>query len=104
MTQDTEPTIQDVLIAINQFSTDIDDRFVNIDAELTTIKSTMVTKDHFETELAIIKNVMVTKDYLHEELGKLKVTMVTKDYLDDKLSDLRGEFFLKTGLLKKRTA
>lgn len=77
MNHDTEPTIQDVLIAINQFSADIDDRFVNIDTELMEIKSTMVTKD-----------------YLHEELGKLKITMVTKDYLDDKLSDLRGEFFL----------
>ncbi len=69
----TKPTIQDVLIAINQFSTDVDKRFANIDHELFYIK------------------------------GRL-TQMVTKDYLDDKLSDLRGEFFLKTGLAKKRAA
>lgn len=73
MTKDQKPTIQDVLIAINQFSTDVDKRFANIDHELFYIK------------------------------GRL-TQMVTKDYLDDKLSDLRGEFFLKTGLAKKRTA
>lgn len=87
MTYDTEPTIQDLLIAMNQFST-------HVDTELMEIKSTMVTKDNLHDELNNIKAEMVTKDYLHEELNKMKVTMVTKDYLDDKLSDLRGEFFL----------
>lgn len=87
MPKDTEPTIQDVLVAMNEFST-------HVEAEFDHIKSTMVTKDEFYSELDQIKEVMVTKDELKFELSKIKNVMVTKDYLDDKLADLRAEFIV----------
>jgi hypothetical protein len=90
MKKDTEPTIQDVLVAINAFSSHIDHELDYLKEKTTTIENQMVTKDEFYQELDQIR-------------GRLTQT-VTKDYLDDKLSDLRGEFFQKAGLLNKRTA
>lgn len=87
MNHDTEPTIQDLLIAMNQFSAHVDTELFEMKYELSGVKN----------ELSGMRgslSQMVSKDYLHDELGKMKVTMVTKDYLDDKLSDLCGEFFL----------
>ncbi len=74
MKQDIEPTIQDVLVAVNTFATTVDER-------LTNIETTMVTKDEFYRELDQIR-------------GRLAQT-VTKDYLDDKLADLRSEFVIR---------
>lgn len=63
-TNDTEPTIQDVLNVLNHFSTHTDGQFSSID-------------EQFEK--------------VHSEIATIKSSMVTKDYLDDKLSDLKGE-------------
>lgn len=74
--QSDEPSIQDVLTAINEFSTHVEatmatkDDLAVIDARLTRVESTMMTKD---------------------DLAKLEVKMVTKDYLDEKLFDLKGD-------------
>ena len=88
MKQDAEPTILDVLVTMNAFSTHIDTELNTIKADLQHVKASMVTKDEFYRELDQIR-------------GRLSQT-ITKDYLDDKLSDLRGEFFLHTNALKKR--
>lgn len=98
---DVEPTLYDVLGAINGLSTDIDRRFDSVDARFNTLEgragnmeSQMVTKDDLTTELNKIKTVIVTKDDLATELAKMKTTLVTKDYLDDKLYDLKGELMI----------
>ena len=78
---DAEPTLYDVLGAINTLSTDIDTRFDAVDHRFDTL----------EGRVGNIESQMVTKDYLADELAKMKVTMVTKGYLDDKLSDLKGD-------------
>lgn len=90
MTKDKKPTTQDILEAMNVFSTHMDEEFASV-------RSEMVTKDEFNYQIERIN------DELSGINGRL-TQVVTKDYLDDKLSDLRGEFFLKTGLAKKRAA
>lgn len=94
---DAEPTLYDVLGAINTLSTDIDLRFDGVDARLGTLEGRvdkielqMVTKEDFKQEL----QKMVTKDHLTTELAKMKVTMVTKDYLDAKLADQKGDLIV----------
>ena len=61
MSHEPEPTIQDVLVAMNQFSNNVEERFAGIESDLGTIK------------------------------GVMNTAMVTKNYLDDKKSDLQGD-------------
>ena|SRR3989338_5539156 len=68
---DHEPTNQDILEAINNFSTDVDRRFDGIDKRFVGIDK------RFEK--------------IEGDISTIKSTMVTKDYLDDKLADLRGD-------------
>lgn len=100
--QPDEPSIQDVLTAINAFSTHVEatmatkDDLAAIDSRLTRVESTMATK----ADLASLEARMATKNDLAElearmatkdDLAKLAVKMVTKDYLDEKLFDLKGD-------------
>lgn len=66
-----ETSKNEILEAINEFSTRVDERFDKVEGEVGSIKS----------EIGSIKS----------EVGSIKATMVTKDYLDDKLGDLRGD-------------
>ena len=72
MNNEKESTIDDVLLAINAFSTHVEKRFEKIEEQ------------------------MVTKDTLKSELAKVKEQMVTKDYLDTKLSILHGDLVALT--------
>jgi archaellum component FlaC len=59
-----EPTIRDVLDAMQTFSSSVNEQFVRVDKRFTG---------------------------LDKEIATIKATMVTKEYLDDKLTDLRGD-------------
>ena len=59
-----ETSKNEILEAINEFSTNVDKQFQQVKSEIGSIKS---------------------------EIGSIKAIMVTKDYLDDKLADLRGD-------------
>ena len=66
-----EPTTQDILEAINAFSTATEKRFDGIDKRFDGIDKRF--------------------DGIDKRLTKAESLMVTKDYLDEKLSDLRGD-------------
>ena len=79
---DSEPTLHDVIPAVNAGFSDIEAR--------------MVTKDEFnerfdrlDSRVSGIESKMVTKDELKEELAKMETRLVTKDYLDETMNDLR---------------
>ena len=81
---DSEPTLHDVIHAVNAGFSDIEAR--------------MVTKDEFnerfdrlDSRVSGIESKMVTKDELKEELAKMETRLVTKDYLDETMNDLRGD-------------
>ena len=59
-----ETSKNEILEAINEFSTRVDERFDKVEGKV---------------------------DIINGRVGKIEATMVTKDYLDDKLSDLRGD-------------
>jgi hypothetical protein len=59
-----EPTNSDILEAISVFSTNVDEKFDQIDQRF---------------------------DRLETDVTRIKATMVTKEYLDEKMSDLRGD-------------
>jgi archaellum component FlaC len=71
-----EPTIGDVLSAINEFATSVENRFQGIEGKFESI----------DTKL----------DGIDKRLNKVEALMVTKDYLDDKLADLRGDLVVLT--------
>ncbi len=73
-----EPTISDVLEAIQIFSNKTEDRFNKIDKRF----------DGLEGKV----------DGLDARVVKIEQNMVTKDYLDEKLLDLKGDL---TVLIKK---
>ncbi|MFA4830699.1 MAG: hypothetical protein WC862_02370 [Patescibacteria group bacterium] len=52
----------EILEAINDFSTNVDKRFTKIESDIMVMKSDITT----------IKSTMVTKDYLDEKLGDLR--------------------------------
>jgi len=66
-----ETSKNEILEAINEFSTNVDNQFHEVKSEIGSIKS----------EIGSIKS----------EIVSIKALMVTKDYLDDKLGDLRGD-------------
>lgn len=57
-------TIDDVLVAVNKFATDTEQRFQKIEGVTT---------------------------QLQKDVTQIKASMVTKDYLDIKLADLKGD-------------
>ena len=59
-----EPTTKEILEAINNFSTRVDEQF-----------------DHVKSEIGGLKL----------EIGWIKSNMVTKDFLDDKIAELKGD-------------
>lgn len=59
----------EILEAINEFSTKIDEKFVKIDKQFVKVG---------------------------QRFDKIEANMVTKDYLDDKLADLRGDLVVLT--------
>ena len=59
-----EATNNEILEAINNFSTSIDGKISNMDGKISNMQS---------------------------EIGWIKSNMTTKDFLDEKLSDLRGD-------------
>lgn len=81
-TQEADPTIHDVLTAINTFSTAVDKRFSNIEGDIKDIK----------VEVKHIKNAMVTKEYLDEKMseqnGKLISLIRKEDHKVDTVTSL----------------
>ena len=69
--ENKEPTIYDVLEAINAYATKVDSNFQTIEGDISTMKGDIST--------------------MKGRLDSIEANMVTKDYLDDKLADLRGD-------------
>jgi len=76
-----ETSKNEILEAINEFSTKVDERFDKVEGDIGSIKSEIGS---IKSEIGSIKS----------EIGSIKATMVTKDYLDDKLADLRGDLVI----------
>lgn len=74
-----DPTIGDVLEAINEFSTNVDKRFDTLETRVTRIEETMVTKDDLRYEV----------DRLDSKIGKLRSDLI--DYIADQNMNLRGD-------------
>ncbi len=75
---DQEPTIKDVLEAVQGLSTHMDEKFSDVDRKFVGIDQKFAGID--------------------KRLDTIEATMVTKDYLDEKLGDLRGDL---TVLMRK---
>lgn len=73
---ENEASKNEILEAVNEFSTNVDKQFQEVKGEMNQIKG----------EMKQIKG----------EIGSIKASMVTKSYLDDKLADLRGDLVVLT--------
>lgn len=71
-----EASKNEILEAINEFSTKIDEKFVKIDEQFVKIDGQFVK--------------------VGQRFDKIEANMVTKDYLDNKLADLRGDLVVLT--------
>src|SRR3989339_2153871 len=69
---------QEILAAINQFSTVVDQKFESIDRRFDAIDQRFNAIDQ-------------RFDVIESRINRIEATMVTKDYLDEKLADLRGD-------------
>ena len=69
-----EPANQEILDAINVFSSRTDERFERIESDMGSLKSDVGT--------------------LKSDVGSIKAIMVTKEYLDDKLTNLKGDLIV----------
>ena len=70
-----EPTIADVLEAVNEASTKTEKRYQGIEGQLDRIGGRL--------------------DGVEGRLDKIESTMVTKDFLEDKLADLKGDIIIE---------
>lgn len=68
-----QPTNQEILEAVNSFSSDVDNQFKEMRSDV----------DNQFREM-------------RSEINSIKSQMVTKDYLDDKLYDLKGDMVAMT--------
>jgi polyhydroxyalkanoate synthesis regulator phasin len=80
-----EPTIRDVLDAMQTFSSSVDERFTGLEKDVAGLKTDVTG---LKTDVAGLKTDVAG---LKTNVATIKATMVTKEYLDDKLSDLRGD-------------
>ncbi len=80
-----EPTISDVLEAIGDFSTKVDERFNGLEKRLTRVESQMVTKAYLDDKLINLKAdltvVMRKEDHKLEALTRLLAVkkVITED-------------------------
>ena len=88
---EVQATIQDVLIAINTFSDNVEARFSAIDEKFYLVEQRFSAVDG---RLATIEQKFVTKDDLQHVLAAMETRLVSKEYLDEKLFDLRGDLVL----------
>lgn len=73
-----QPTNQDIIEAISDFSTHTDKKFDQIETRL----------DHVETRLGRVETQL---DHVETKLNSVSSQMVTKEYFDEKTADLRGD-------------
>jgi polyhydroxyalkanoate synthesis regulator phasin len=85
-----EPTIQDVLEAISEFSTRVDERFDSVEHRLSSVESDVGT---LKSDVGTLKSDVGT---LKSDVATMKSQMVTKDYLDSRLDALRGDLVALT--------
>jgi len=85
-----EPTISDVLEAVNNFSTRVDERFDRIEGRLDGVEGRLDRVD------GRFDKVDERFGSLESDVAHIKNVMVTKEYLDDKLADLKGDLVLLT--------
>ena len=76
-----EPANQEILDAINVFSSRTDERFERIESDMGSLKSDVGT---LKSDVGTLKS----------DVGSIKATMVTKEYLDDKLTNLKGDLIV----------
>jgi septal ring factor EnvC (AmiA/AmiB activator) len=82
-----EITNQEILEAINIFSTSVEERFCSLEKDVSEIKN----------DISVLKNdVSDLKNQVSDIKGTINTQMVTKDYLDNKNSDLRGDMVVLT--------
>jgi hypothetical protein len=70
---DNQPTNQDILETINEFSTHVDKRFVRIEERIGSMEKTMVTKDYLDDKLADLRGDLVV--LTRKEDAKLAATL-----------------------------
>ena len=87
--QNGEPTIGDVLEAVNEASTKTEKRLQGIENRLDTMNGRM---DKIDGRMDKIDGRM---DKIDGRMDKIESTMVTKDYLDEKLADLKGDITIE---------
>ena len=85
-----EPTISDVLEAVNNFSTRVDERFDRIEGRLDGVEGRLDRVD------GRFDKVDERFGSLESDVAHIKNVMVTKEDLDDKLADLRGDMVVLT--------
>jgi len=85
MQNNSEPTNQDILEAINSYATNTDRRLERIEGRLDGIDGRL---DKVEGRLDGIDGRL---DKVEGRLTRVESQMVTKEYLDDKLADLKGD-------------
>ncbi|OGL88339.1 hypothetical protein A3I42_01395 [Candidatus Uhrbacteria bacterium RIFCSPLOWO2_02_FULL_49_11] len=83
-----EPANQEILDAINVFSSRTDERFERIESDMGSLKSDVGT---LKSDVGTLKSDVGT---LKSDVGSIKATMVTKEYLDDKLTNLKGDLIV----------
>jgi len=79
--QKLENTIEQVLVTINDFATQTQERFEKIDQRFEKIEKQMATKD---------------------DLAKMECRLVTKSYLDDKLANVVVEIGARINQVKEK--
>lgn len=97
--EDRDPTTRDVLVAINQFSADMDEELHEIRGRLGKIENTMVTKDYLDEKLSDLRGdlvVLVRKE--DNKVVKLVSILQERKVItsDDVESILAMELFPKT--------
>lgn len=85
-----EPTNQDIIEVLHEFSNKVDARFESMDTRFDKMDGRM---DKMDSRLDMVEGRL---DKIDGRLNTIEATMVTKDYLDEKLADLRGDLVVLT--------
>jgi len=96
MKEEKEPTISDVLDAVNSFATRVEERFGMVDARFDQVDTRLdqvdarIDKVDIKIEKLDIK-IDKVEENLTDRIDKMETRLVTKAYLDQKLAETTAE-------------
>jgi len=78
---ENQPTNQDILEAISEFSSQVDEKFVKVNERFNKIESIMVTKDHLDEKISDLRGDLLIMSRKEDRKLNATISLLTEKHL-----------------------